>query len=435
MKTCGWDDELPEDVRQQWQQVFQDLERLSGVHTTRYVKPTDAAGEPELHLFADARSQVYGACAYARWSTSDDSADVRLIASKSRVAPLKQSTIPRLELMAALLAPRLARTSYIEMKMKPQVFLWTDPQIVLHWLKTESSKRKAFVGVRVSEIQSEWNPNQWFYVPTRENPANDLSRGLKVQDVGKRWFQGPEFLAQPREQWPKQKVTETSEYTEEDKVSRPCFAFKRDYSMTLMNGERYSSWPRLARVTAYCLRFIQNLKRRFDDQDLLDGSLSPEEITSAEMYWIKQAQKDLGDWTETCADLSPFKKDNIVHVGGRLRKSALSYDEVHPILIPSGHVAMLILREAHEKVYHAGIEQTLSQSKLRFWIIRGRNATKKLVRNCVICMKLRQPAHATLMADLPPERVNVFSPPFTTTGIDLFGPFYLKYGHNKKRKV
>lgn len=67
--------------------------------------------------------------------------------------------------------------------------------------------------------------------------------------------------------------------------------------------------------------------------------------------------------------------------------------------------------------------------------MRGRNAVKNIVRSCVICHKLRQPPHCTLMSDLLSERLQIFSPPYTTTGVDLFGPFFLKYGRNKKIKA
>lgn len=86
------------------------------------------------------------------------------------------------------------------------------------------------------------------------------------------------------------------------------------------------------------------------------------------------------------------------------------------------------MREVHTQVSHGGPERTLSESRRKFWITRGRNLAKGVVKNCTICRKLRQPPHSTLMADLPPERLKPFSPPFSVTGVDLFGPFNLKTG-------
>jgi len=291
MKEYDWDVALPDEMCTTWQEMFDDLERLSEIHTTRCVKPLNATGKPELHVFADASNHAYGACAYLRWPT-DELASVRLVASKSRVAPLKQLTIPRLELMGALLASRLARVIHTEMKRKPDVFFWTDAQIVLHWLNSDSTKRKAFVGVRVAEIQSEWSFDQWNHVPTKQNPADDLSRGLKVQDIGNRWFQGPDFLAQPKENWPKQEATDDV-YVEEDRVSKSCFAFKPDLSVPIMDSENYSSWARLVRVTACCLRFIRNWKKRLRSKDPDGGCFLLEEITSAEVFGSKKHKECL----------------------------------------------------------------------------------------------------------------------------------------------
>ena len=93
------------------------------------------------------------------------------------------------------------------------------------------------------------------------------------------------------------------------------------------------------------------------------------------------------------------------------------------------------MREAHIQVLHGGPERTLSESRRKYWITRGRNLAKGVVKDCTICRKLRQPPHTTLMADLPPERLKPFSPPFSVTVVDLFGPFNLKTGRNRTKKA
>lgn len=91
----------------------------------------------------------------------------------------------------------------------------------------------------------------------------------------------------------------------------------------------------------------------------------------------------------------------------------------------------LIMNEIHQKVGHAGCERTLWESRRQYWILNGRRLAKKLINECTVCRKLRQPPHHTLMGDLPPERIKPFSPPFTVTGVDLFGPFSLKVSRNQ----
>ena len=166
-----------------------------------------------------------------------------------------------------------------------------------------------------------------------------------------------------------------------------------------------------------------------------NGPLEPTEIESAENYWIKSAQTELGDWKHHYKDLAPFMKDGVVRVGGRLTRASLQFGESHPVLLPADHiVSKLVARDTHNRVLHAGRERTLCECRRKFWILRGRNLVQKMVKDCVTCRRLRQSPHSTLMADLSSDRLKLFALPFTVTGVDLFGPFYLKYGRHKKMK-
>ena len=148
------------------------------------------------------------------------------------------------------------------------------------------------------------------------------------------------------------------------------------------------------------------------------------------------AQRDLEDWQTRFNDLAPLVKEGEVRVIGRLKHAPLTYEEIYPILLPASHpISRLIMGDVHIQVSHGGPERTLSESRRKFWITRGRNLAKGVVKNCTICRKLRQPPHTTLMADLPPERLKPFSPPFSVTGVDLFGPFNLKTGRNRTKKA
>ncbi|CAB4028576.1 Hypothetical predicted protein [Paramuricea clavata] len=242
-----------------------------------------------------------------------------------------------------------------------------------------------------------------------------------------RWMNGPSFFREKPEDWP----TETNQATlevPEFKVGKPICALQPVQS-TIIDPARFSNWQRLCRVTAYCVRFINNAK----SSHRVSGPLLPEEVASAERYWVMSAQTELGVWKDRYKDLAPFLQDKIVRVGGRLNHSPLSYDENHPILLPSDHViSRLVVKDAHNRVIHAGRERTLCETRRKFWLARGRNVVKKIVRECVTCRRLRQYPYTTLMADLPPERLKPFSPPFSVTGVDLFGPFYLKVAVDDK---
>ena len=108
-KQFDWDDPLPEDMNETWKKLFKEIESLKNVEFPRCLQPKEVSGVSELHVFADASKAAYGAVAYLVWMTPHGP-HVSLVSAKARVAPLHHTTIPRLELMAALVASRLAQT-------------------------------------------------------------------------------------------------------------------------------------------------------------------------------------------------------------------------------------------------------------------------------------------------------------------------------------
>ena len=99
-KGIDWDDKLPPEIQEKWTSLFQEMLTLNDIsfESERCLTPPDAIGLPVLCVFSDASEDAFGTCAYARWQLSNGGYDVRFIAAKSRVAPLKRLTIPRLEL-------------------------------------------------------------------------------------------------------------------------------------------------------------------------------------------------------------------------------------------------------------------------------------------------------------------------------------------------
>lgn len=125
--------------------------------------------------------------------------------ARSRVAPKKQLTIPRLELSAALTGAQLSQLLKSELKIPiDKTVLWSDSAVVLTWLQSESCRYKVFVANRITEILNLTSPDQWRYVETRHNPADDITRGKRLTELTEqsRWSRGPGFLAMPSDQWP-----------------------------------------------------------------------------------------------------------------------------------------------------------------------------------------------------------------------------------------
>jgi len=182
-EVLDWDEELPEELNDKVRKWFQELKYLKNVIVERAIIEENTESN-SLHTFVDASSQAIGAVVYSRNVDSNSIVKTKFIAAKSKVAPLKSVTIPRLELMAANLGLKLAKSvcSALNSDIKNMTF-WSDSMNVLWWIRGPSRKYKPFVANRVGEIQSETETKQWRYVSTSENPADLASRGFKLPEL------------------------------------------------------------------------------------------------------------------------------------------------------------------------------------------------------------------------------------------------------------
>ncbi|GFT18515.1 uncharacterized protein TNCV_1708301 [Trichonephila clavipes] len=192
-----WNDLLPAEEYREWQQFLVSLENINNIEIPRRI--LIAFPEViEIHGFADASERCYGAAVYCKSKNLRSETLVRLITSKSRVAPIKSLTIPRLELCAAVLLAKLVKRVVAALQLETaELYLWSDSMIVLAWLRKEPMDLKTFVQNRVAKIQ-ELYPNQlWRHVPSDQNPADLVSRGVDPDKLLQQnlWFNGPTFLS------------------------------------------------------------------------------------------------------------------------------------------------------------------------------------------------------------------------------------------------
>ncbi|XP_057380307.1 uncharacterized protein LOC130702709 [Daphnia carinata] len=193
-----WDFELDQNLIDRWIHWANSLPLLNGLVLDRCISPTGKdASTIELHVFGDASEMGFGAVCYARFVHPNGTADISILLSKSRLAPLKFMTIPRLELNAVVLAARLA----VQAKEEHDIIFrktiyWSDSSTVLSWIKSRSCRINVYVGNRIGEILESSSSTEWNYVPSFINPADDASRGLTAAefDIRHRWFSGPKFL-------------------------------------------------------------------------------------------------------------------------------------------------------------------------------------------------------------------------------------------------
>ncbi|XP_017472652.1 PREDICTED: uncharacterized protein LOC108363714 [Rhagoletis zephyria] len=192
-----WDEPVPEEISIRFKNYWQDIGRLEEFTLDRWIA-TDIDKETETHGFSDASTMAYGAVIYIRVVQENGQVKITLLTSKTRVAPMKTITVPRLELAAAELLSRLLVYVIKEMEFtKVDYTLWTDSQVVLHWIKKIPRNLKTFVANKVASIQTNTDVKKWRYVNTKDNPADLLSRGMSPSENihNHLWLQGPDWLS------------------------------------------------------------------------------------------------------------------------------------------------------------------------------------------------------------------------------------------------
>ncbi len=159
----AWDDPLPDDLQHRWRCWAADLDRLNQHTIPHYTGcSTEKIRHRSLHGFSDASSKAYGCVIYLRIVLENTKTLTFLITAKSKVAPLKVQTIPRLELCGALLLSNLLSRISVDLEIpEDSVYAWTDSSVVLGWLRTPAYRLKVFVAHRVSRIVETVPAQHW----------------------------------------------------------------------------------------------------------------------------------------------------------------------------------------------------------------------------------------------------------------------------------
>ena len=444
-----WDDPVPSEIASRWVDWLNTLDGVKSFNIPRCVKPSSFDGAHlELHHFSDASEKAYGVCSFLRCVNPDKDVHTSLVFSKGRVAPLKQLSIPRLELQAALLAAKcddMIRAS-LELPLAQSTF-WVDSEIVLKYIQNERLRLQIFEGNRVGEIRRTSEPHQWRHVPGVENPADLVSRGgtceqLKSND----WFEGPEFLHCPESEWPKRsndnKLSGDDPGVRSKNVGMVQIAPDAPNPIDVL-AKYYSSWYKLKRAVAWLLRLKSVLRK----QKTSKGGLTVDEINQAQIVIVKHAQqkayskeisrltdgKPLNTSSPLIALCPILDVDGVLRVGGRLKHAPVLVGR-HPILIPhTDCIAQVIVSDYHN-IAHMGATWVTSLIRRHFWITKIGSIVKKMSRNCVTCKKCFASPCSQQMADLPPDRLEPHKPPFSVVGMDCFGPFYVKLGRSEVKR-
>ncbi|XP_062533253.1 uncharacterized protein LOC134202221 [Armigeres subalbatus] len=431
----GWDEPIPAEILINWQS----LESL------------------QLHVFVDASESAFACVAYFR-VVDHSQPRCTLIASKAKVAPLKPLSVPRLELQAAVIGSRLAKSiaDYHTVTIS-QRFFWSDSRTVLSWINSDARKYRQYVAVRIGEILEESQPEEWRWIPTKLNVADEATKWGKGPTLSSnsRWFSGPDFLLQAENEWPQHQISASC--TEEElrtihvhHVTRvqPCIEYGR-----------FSKWERMLRTTAYVYSFMDSCcglgkrgamqaRHQLKSEDFVRAERALWRIAQADEYaeeililrkantTNKEKAKELNR-DSPIRQLSPFLDEyGVVRMEGRTEASPLStYDAKYPVILPKNHrVSELIVDYYHRRLGHHNSETVVNEVRQRYHISTLRTLVRKVTKKCQWCTVYKAQPVVPRMAPLPEVRVTPFVRPFSLVGIDYFGPYMIKIGRSQVKR-
>ena len=471
-----WDEPLPVDLQEEWSHIAKTLQSISTLLLPRLINTESTTARLELHVFCDASAKAYATAAYLRPISGKRQpqlafAKMRLVPSGRRLKRTDKPGIPgfsmpRLELMANVISVRIANFVRADLPsfLSPQCHIWTDSQCILHWL-ANTKQLKVFVANRVNEIHALENA-VFHYVPSAHNPADIATRGSTAEELpGSTWFHGPVWLSGPPSAWPSWQqpdLTPDNIRLVQEESRGPDVLFSTTLSATsqrpstlLSLANATSSLTRLLKVTVLLIKFLQrriwnrlptSRKGEYDTRypylakllrDLSNNnSASGKDTQMATTLWIRLTQE--AHYEEAMASVHSGQPTGIARQlglhfdsSGVLRcTSRMPYtDNIHgvdPVLLP-GKAAFtrLVIEHVHSRLHHAGVSHTLAQTRLSYWVPKGRATTQSIIHKCVTCRKAQGPPYPLpRMAPLPETRTTR-SRPFTHIGIDYMGPLHV----------
>ena len=354
----------------------------------------------------------------------------------------------------------------LDQTIKAELFDWqvsstyfcSDSTAVIQGIYNCTKRFPVFVANRMAEIERYTEINSWRYVPSKQNPADCLSKGLTTIQLLKSssWLCGPAFLSKPPSQWPPQlaKLVDLSLefllYERRERVFSVLDATSSEQRLpanALISA--FSSLYRLKRAVGWWRRYFVFLRLKVKgklvgDHHVFRKELAVEEFKQAEMSLLRYTQRQefseafdpsARSSSKQLLHLNTFIKEGILRVGGRLSNASVGYDARHPCILPGrSHFAKLVIKQYHQQAGHSSLMHTMSLLKGKYWVLKGLSAVRKVIDDCVVCSRQNALPGKQLMADVPSSRLQVSLPPFFHTGVDYFGPFTVKQGRSRVKR-
>ena len=312
-----------------------------------------------------------------------------------------------------------------------------------------SSTLNCFVANRISEIQTQSTGIEWRHVPSKQNPADIVSRGCSALELPATiWYKGPDFLNNNEDAWPQSSTNSQIDFEAMNEERRKPITLKCSSTTECIIDDivnKHSSYMKILRIISYVFRAF-NRTPPIKNMQPNSISLSSSELDST--FWKivaiiqQQAFKDDIDAlakgkeiSTSLRNLTPFLHkttiDNseyqILRVGGRLMKAPIAYDAKFPALLPSqNRFSQLYVEFLHRQYMHAGVKALIGILRRQIWIVNGRELARKTVRSCIHCFRYKPILQQQIMGNLPADRLRA-QRPFLISGVDFCGPFFTSY--------
>ncbi|XP_077973538.1 uncharacterized protein LOC144428324 [Styela clava] len=465
-KKIGWDDPVCERDANSWANWLNQIHLLENLKICRCLEPLDfgRVSRSDVHIFADASNNGYSAVAYLRLIDEHSRVHCAFLMGKSRLAPIKPVSVPRLELTAAVLAVRLGAIIRKELDLSlRQCVFWADSTAILQSIRNSSKRFTTFVANRLTTIEQNCDISNWRYVPTKLNPADDGSRGVSVDRFlnRDRWLRGPDFLWLDERDWPIDPVSmpdpplefQPSEHIPVQINLTDCLNENSEtVSATDRLIQRYSSWTRLRRATAWLMRYklflLMRVSKTANNPNV--GPLTLSELRFSETQLVKYVQWQMfpkvmemlgcgiviwnkSNCSRALRKLSPVMDSyGVMRVGGRLDNASIPYESKHPAILPNEHhLTSLLIIKCHIEVGHSGMSHTWTTLRQTYWVLKGGAAVRKVIGKCIFCRKRNAHVGEQIMSDLPAARLYDNVRAFSYVGVDFFGPMTVKQGRSQ----
>ena len=451
----SWDEILPNSLLVLWQDWIFNLSKITNMTLPRYIFQgisfeNENPNDIEIHAFSDASMQGYCSVIYLRVRDQFGNFHTKFFISKTRIAPLKKLTLPRLELLGALLSVRLVDTvmKFLCEFSISQICFYTDSLNVLHWVKSPQKMWGVFIMHRLREIRKLSQVSDWHFVPGKLNPSDIGTRkDIKITpELYSLWFDGPSFLRDNIDITVNDidvSLTPDCIIEEEKRVNCVNVVVAHDNNVNIsncININHYSTYQKLINVTFYVLKAVSCFKKSKIDLSELKAKSENLWFQAVQLTHFpiecKYVSRNVNVKVPACEktatplikQLQLFKDENgVLRVRTRFENAHIPYDSKYPKLLPkNSHLTKLIVLDRHERLFHSGVSHTLNQVRQEFYFPTGRRVVRNILGGCLVCVRLKAnpylPKNSPTLPDFRVAQETAFSFVF----VDFMGPIYVK---------